>query len=348
VEALTVTVMPTAVAHPEMRRLSARAGRVAGNLVFAAALALYGSYLYRHACLAVGGSDSSGYANAARALSRGQLVEPIEALARFRLPESETPSFTPLGFVHGPRGGTLAPLYPVGFPLHLAAAGGLVGWEVGPYLVSPVFALLSLVLVYFVGRRMGLARWAAAGAAAILAACPVFVFQAIQPMSDVVATFWCLAAVLSALRSRDDGRWALVAGLSFGVAFVVRPSNALLVVPLAFALHWDRRSLGAFLLGGIPCAAITLAYNWVCYGSPLETGYGLTGHWSALAWANAPIRLRNYSAWTVQILTPVVCVGWVAALFDRRIARRDRALLGSWFGVLFVFYCFYAPADPWW
>ncbi len=67
-----------------------------------------------------------------------------------------------------------------------------------------------------------------AGASAILAACPVFVFQAIQPMSDVVATFWVLAAVLCALLSRDDRRWALAAGFCFGAAVLVRPSNVLL------------------------------------------------------------------------------------------------------------------------
>ena len=317
-------------------------------LAVAVVVVTYGAYLYRHTCFAVGGSDSSGYANTARAILRGQLVEPLGALARFHLPESAALAFTPLGFVHGPRSSTLAPLYPVGFPLHLAAAAALLGWRVGPYLVSPAFALLSLGLVYLVGRRMGLARSAAAGAGAILAACPVFVFQAIQPMSDVVATFWCLAAVLCALLSRDDWRWAFAAGMSFGLAVLVRPSNALLVVPLAFALRWDRRSVVAFLAGGIPCAAVTLAYDWVCYGSLFETGYGLTGHWSALAWANAPARLGNYSAWTVEILTPVICLGWLASLFDRRIALRDRALLGSWFGVFFVFYCFYAPADAWW
>jgi hypothetical protein len=314
----------------------------------AAALAIYGTHLYRHTCFAVGGLDSSGYANTARALSRGQLVEPLDALGRFRLPDSIAAAFTPFGFVHGPRDGTLAPFYPVGLPLHLAAAGALFGWRTAPYLVSPLFAILSLVLVYLVGRRMGLAGWAAAGAAAILAACPVFVFQAIQPMSDVVATFWVLAALLCALKSRDDWRWALVAGVCIGAGVLVRPSNVLLAVPLVFALRWNSRAIAAFLAGGITFAAILLGYDSLCYGSPFETGYGMTGHWGALAWANARTRVVDYAMWTSQILTPVVCLGWLGALFDRKIAARDRVLLGSWFAVLFVFYIFYAPADVWW
>ena len=166
-----------------------------------AGLAIYGAYLYRHTCFAVGGSDSSGYANAARALVNGPLVSPVPGLERFGLAGSEATAFTPLGYVllHGP---SMAPKYPVGFPLHVAAAAQLAGWELGPYVVSPIAALLVLVLVFLVGRELGLPRGWAAAAAVILAACPVFVFQAIQPMSDVVATAWGLAAIFAALRSR--------------------------------------------------------------------------------------------------------------------------------------------------
>ena len=122
-----------------------------------AGLAIYGVYLYRHTCFAVGGSDSSGYANAARALVNGPLVSPVPGLERFGLAGSEATAFTPLGYVllDGPRMGLK---YPVGFPLHLAAAAQLAGWELGPYVVSPIAALLVLVLVYLVGRELGLPR----------------------------------------------------------------------------------------------------------------------------------------------------------------------------------------------
>ena len=38
----------------------------------------------------------------------------------------------------------------------------------------------------------------------LLAAWPPFAFQAVQPMSDTVATFWALGTILCALRSRRD------------------------------------------------------------------------------------------------------------------------------------------------
>src|SRR5262249_25614659 len=158
------------------------------------------------------------------------------------------------------------------------------GWSTAPYLVSPAAALLALVVMYFLGRRLGLTPWAAAAAPAILASSPVFVFQAIQPMSDVVATLWCLAALLSALQSRRDWRFSAPAGLCFGIAVLVRPLDLLLLLPLAFAMPLDRRRIAAFAAGGLPSAAVLAVYDTVCYGSPLATGYGLTGHWEALAW----------------------------------------------------------------
>jgi hypothetical protein len=316
--------------------------------LWAAGLLFYGSYLYRHTCFAVGGSDSSGYANAARALVHGPLVAPIPGLARFGLAETAAPVFTPLGFVAVSGNRTMAPLYPVGFPLHVAAAALVAGWDLGPYLVSPIAALLALLLVFLVGRELDLPRWVAAGGAVLIAACPVFVFQAVQPMSDVVAALWCLAAVFAALRSRADARWAAVAGFAFGVAVLVRPLDAVLAVPLLFALPRQRRALALFVLGGSPCAALLFGYNSACFGSPLQSGYGLIGLRSKFAWANFPVRLPRYAAWTSEILTPLVCLGWGAALLDRRIPRRDRALLFTWFGVFFVVYCLYEYADVWW
>ena len=322
--------------------------RAAFALAVAIGLGLYWVHLYRHTCFAVGGSDSSGYANGARALANGRLVAPIAPLERFDLGDERAPAFIPLGFVSGPTARTMAPLYPVGFSLHLAAAAALLGWETGPYLASPILALLTLVLLLFAGRELGLSPLAAAGAAVILAAAPVFVFQAIQPMSDVAAAFWCLAAIFAARRARVDARWAIAAGFAFGVAVLVRPPDLLLGVPLLFALPLERRSLLRFVLGGIPSAAILVAYNTICYGSALETGYGLTGHWTALAWSNFPAHFADYTRWTSEEFTPLVCLGWVAALFHTGIARRDRALLFSWFGVFFLFYCFYGFGDAWW
>jgi hypothetical protein len=41
-------------------------------------------------------------------------------------------------------------------------------------------------------------------------------------------------------------------------------------------------------------------------------------------------------------------MGWLAVTADRRAPFRDRAVLVSWFGAFFLFYCFYAPYEAWW
>ncbi len=167
-----------------------------------AALALYGAFLVRNAAYAVGGSDSSGYANSARRLLSRTLVARPRSLELLGLPDSLAEIATPLGFIAGPRPGTITPFYPAGFPAHLAAAALVGGWERGPYLVSPIAAVLCLVFLYLLGRELGLSPAWSAGTTAALAAWPAFLFQAIQPMCDVVATLWATAAIFFAVRAR--------------------------------------------------------------------------------------------------------------------------------------------------
>jgi hypothetical protein len=333
-----------ATARAEEATLAHRRDR---SLLFAAGalLALYSLFLIRHSAFAVGGSDSSGYLNTARRLGAGTLVARPRSLDRLGLADPQAVACIPLGFVTGPRPGTMAPFYPAGFPAHLLAAAVIAGWEVGPYLVSPCAAIISLLLCYRLGRDLGLSAWASAAAAAVLAAWPVFLFQALQPMSDVVAMFWCLAAILFARRAQGRSAWALAAGAAFGIAVLVRPTNALLLLPLSFALPLSRRRLALFAAGGAPFVALLAVYNRLCYGSALRSGYSVIGLSEAFASSHFPARVAYYADHLLQTLAVVVPIAWLAVSIDRRVALRDRALLVSWFGVFFCFFCFYGPYE---
>src|SRR5215468_5977769 len=116
-------------------------------LVAAALLAGYASYLIRHAAFAVGGSDSAGYANIARRLKTGELASRPRSLDRIGLPDEYAQNFIPLGFMNGPRPGTMTPFYPPGFPAHETAAALIAGWDLGPYLVSPLAAVLCALVI---------------------------------------------------------------------------------------------------------------------------------------------------------------------------------------------------------
>jgi hypothetical protein len=314
-------------------------------VALAALLVGYGSFLIRHASHGVGGADSSGYINTARRMRAGTLVERPRGLNRLGLPDDLAQIFIPLGFLTGPRPGTMAPLYPPGFPAHLLAAATLAGWSAGPFLVSPLAAALSVLLLYLLGRDLGLPRLACAAAAAILAAWPVFLFQALQPMSDVVATLWGIAAIFCARRARDRTAWALASGAAFGVAVLVRPTIAVLALPLAFALPLRAPTLALFAVGGVPFAGLFAAYNLSCYGSIFNSGYGKTGHFGAFALSNFLPQIRYYTLQVFQTLSPLVPLAWLAVPADRCTDSRDRALLVTWFGAFLLLFSFYGPYE---
>ena len=310
----------------------------------------YAVVLFHHTVFAVGGSDSSGYLNAARLFSQGRVTARIRGLERLSLGPEFSESFIPLGFSPGPRPGTMAPSYPPGLSLQMAAAGLVGGWSRAPFLVSPIAALACLVLMYFLGRELGLPPLLAVAGSALLGFAPVFVFQAVQPMSDVVATAWVLLAVFAAFRSRAPGasaRWAAVAGAAFGMAVLVRPTNALVVLPLLLALPTRAKTWLAFAAGGLPFAAFQLAYGAAAFGSPFKTGYGSLLS-EGMALSNFPARARHYAFWTARLLSPLVPLGWLASAADRRVSLRDRAVLLTWFAGVFLFYSFYGPYEAWW
>ncbi len=327
--------------------MNGEGGRRVLGLLALVALIVYGARLIRHVGTGVGGSDASGYANTARDIVAGRIVVPIEPLDRLELPERLAPAFIPLAHQQGRDPRTMVPFYPPGFPLHVALASIVAGWERGPFLVTPVLAVLCLLLTFLLGRELGLSRPLAAAGAAILGMCTVFLFQAVQPMSDVAAAVWSVAAILCALRSRRGDAWALAAGAAFGMAVLVRPSDVLLAPALALALAWRPRTFVLFVLGGLPFAAFFALWNRAAYGSALATGYsGLMGN--ELSWANFGPRFRHYGYWTVAQLSPLPLIGWLAAPLTKTAGRRNAAMLVSWFGALFLFYCFWGPSDAWW
>ncbi len=315
------------------------------GLACALLLAGYGGFLLRYTSFSVGGSDSSGYLNTAQRLVSGTLVSRPRTLERFALPDEPLQIFIPLGFVEGPRPGTMAPYYASGFPAHMAAVALLLGWEHGPFLVSPLAALGSVLLLYLLAREVSLPRAWAGAVAAVFAAWPVLIYQAIQPMSDAVATFWALAAVLCAIKARQRLVFAAASGAAVGIAVLVRPTSVLLVVPLAFALPLSLKAISLFLGGGVPFAAALAVYDLRCYGDVLQSGYGKAGVREAIALRNFSPRLRHYGGWILSTVTPLVPMAWLGLLFDRKPAWRNRALILSWFGSFFLFYCLYEPYD---
>jgi 4-amino-4-deoxy-L-arabinose transferase-like glycosyltransferase len=331
---------------PAVRGSGRRARTAALILLASAAFLAYAWLLLFHASFVAGGSDSSGYVNAARLITTGRVVAPVEAIEELGLPDEFARLFIPLGFLPGPRPATMVPFYPPGFPLHLALGGLVGGWNYGPFLVAPFAGLASLLLIYLVGRELGLSRLFSAAGAAILALCPIFVYLAEQPMSDVVATMWTLAAVLFALRSRRRDAWAVAAGASLGMAVLVRPTEFLLLAPLAFALRPRLRTAAIFAAGAAPFAVALLVWNRLAFGSPFRTGYA--GLEEGLTLSAFPGHFLHYGEWLLKLLSPIIPVAWLLLAGDRKVTWRHRTLLFLWFALFFLFYCFWDVDGAWW
>src|SRR5688500_7368622 len=294
------------------------------------ALVAYGVLIWTRSTIAAGGSDSSGYLNSARLLASGRLEVPVRIPAELAGREGiSAPRFQPLGFVAFENDTRLVPTYPTGFPLHIALAAKIFGWSWGIRLVEVLGALAGLCLCYAVARELGLAPALAATATIVLAACPVMLFAAIQPLSDMLAMTWSLAAVWAALRTRRNPRWALACGTAYGVAVLVRPTNILLLPALLVLLGLNWRKLALAIIGGIPCVAWLAFYNTAIYGGPLRSGYF---NWSEFFALRYFVPAGTYFLrWLAVFLPAVMLVLPFVAFFRRDTRTRELYALACWF-----------------
>jgi hypothetical protein len=312
------------------------------------ALAGYAMFLTRHTAFVAGGSDSSGYLNSARLLAEGRLLTDLRAPAEFGPRESLDPMhFLPQGFFPFIDTRRLTPTYPTGLPLHFALAGTLLGWTIGPQFVVLLAALAALWLSYLLARELGLGVALSATAAVVLAACPVFIFTSIQPLSDTVATAWTLVALFTALRARRARAWAVACGVALAIAVLVRPTNLVLAPALLVLLGLDARRLGLFVLGGIPGAAWMAFYNHQLYGNALRSGYGDVLAAFALPYG-VPTAL-HFAKWLALLLPAALLVLPFAALVHLKTRRRELLALAAAFGAIAGVYVFYEVSrEVWW
>jgi hypothetical protein len=271
---------------------------------------------------AVGGSDSYCYVHQAQGWSSGRLQD-VEPLALEAPWPAASLTFAPAGHVPSPTvPGASVPICPAGLSIAMAPFMLISSSPSSPsspsrpsrliFLVVPLFGALLVWSVYVLGSRyaprVGLAS------AAIVACSPAFLFQLVQPMSDVpAAALWLLAAgCATGARPRSP----LAAGLATSAAILVRPN----LLPLGFTLGvfilarperaWRERMRDAaiFAAASAPgCVAVAIIQQ-MFYGSPLESGYGPLD--SLFTPANVAANASRYLTWMWQTHTPA----WLLAL----------------------------------
>jgi hypothetical protein len=179
---------------------------------------------------AAGGSDSSCYVLQAEAFAQGRVT--LSNGAAPALPDAPSAAFAPTGFV--PSRSRPSEAVPICGPgLALLMAGAFVIHRDAVFLVVPVFAGLLVWLTFVFGRQVD--DQVTGAAAAVLAACsPIFLYQAVQPMTDVpAAALWLAALTLASGARRRD---TIAAGVCASLTILIRPNMALLLIPLVFLL----------------------------------------------------------------------------------------------------------------
>jgi len=257
---------------------------------------------------AAGGADSYGYISQAELLAHGRLVDVIPNDPAYSWPDVPG-TLTPLGYTQGTTRLVLAPVYPPGLPLLMAPFAAINSRAV--FLIVPLCAAAAVFFCLVLGRELG-EPLVAACAACLLAVSPTFLYQAVQPMSDVPVTASWLGALVLARRPTFWG--APAAGVLASIAILVRPNLA----PLAFfvvaaatiadRIEW-RRGL-ACALAMLPGVVALAAIQSIRYGAPLGSGYGTFD--DLFSMGNIAPNLARYPRWLTETHTPFIWT-WLAA-----------------------------------
>jgi hypothetical protein len=262
-------------------------------------------------------------------------------------------------------GRTATTVWPPGYAV-FTALGYLLGGEQGLYLITPLFSLLSLAVVwlfvYHLSRdaALGEGAYAAAALAVFLTASS---YQQIEwqliPMADIATQAFSLLALYAALRARSRrDLWigAIVSGLALGIAFDVRYTQVLLAPALAYALytspalqgHKLAQRLKPLLACGVAAwvaVAPTLVYHMLAFGNPFHTGSEELVNFSLARLPETLLRITGelISYREFGLLLPLIVIGTLV-LWRRQ--KRSFAALALYFVPLFLFHIAYAYLRP--
>jgi hypothetical protein len=270
------------------------------------AAAVYATYHVR----VCGGLDSYGYVSTSALIASGHLSEP-QPLLKYLPFEDASNAAAPLGYVRGAKTGTEVPRFPLGLPLVMALFR-ILGPD-GPFFVPLLMGYATLVLAFMLVRDSSPDVVIALFAAAIVAVDPLLAYYAMQPMSDVPAACWLLAAVW--LRLSDRARSAGLAGFCAGMAFLTRP--ALLPAVVAIGIVTFDRPLKESIRYGLVVTAFVIVqmfFNLELYGNARSSGYGPASLMFELSWSRLAANAANFGKWLTYSHSILIWLLWPAAL----------------------------------
>ena len=158
-------------------------------------------------------------------------------------------------------------------------------------LVGPILCAGSCVLLFFLALRVGFTVRAATALGLMTGLCTQLWSEAKSPFDHHIETFFSLLCVCQVVAFREERhKWRLiVAGASLGFAVLTRVTSVLWLIPLTMIFYASSGNAtpgigrvkaflqitGVFAAGMAPWLVVFFWYNFVRFGSILETGYSL-------------------------------------------------------------------------
>ena len=301
-------------------------------------------------------SDPYGYVSEADLMAHGALRIDQRFAETMPWPEAAV-TFSPPGYRPTPDG-FLVPIYSPGLPFVMAAFQRIKGRNAVFYVVP----LLGAIAVWMTGRLGTKIHGPLTGmlAAVLLGTSVIFLYQLLQPVSDVAATSWWTISL--ALTVAGSPLAALGAGLAASMAVLTRPNLVPLGAVIALFGVWrivlagpnDRRRavrwLVLFVVGMIPGCLAVAGINQYLHGSPLESGYWEPGR--LYSWGNVLPNVGRYLGWLGHTSALYIGLALAAPWLARRSStegadaplRRDHVwLLLAFSAAVFLSYLFYVP-----
>ncbi|MBI1922563.1 MAG: glycosyltransferase family 39 protein [Geobacter sp.] len=158
-------------------------------------------------------------------------------------------------------------------------------------IMNPVFSVFTIVLIFLFSASLGYSRRAAIMTAIVYGLGTMAWYYSKDPGDHVIETFSLLLSVYFMHRYVYSGKksHAVISGAALGFSFLTR-LTAILAIPSLFLIMAfgnrkmpDRKGwMGSvlqgllfFTLSFIPFALVAMWYNFVRFGTPFESGYGL-------------------------------------------------------------------------
>lgn len=185
---------------------------------------------------------------------------------------------------------------------------GPIGWRAFAIIASQV----SIILFYFISKKIGLSKKMSILATAILALENLSFVHGSIGMLDVFSVAFGFLALWLYL----SDRWTL-AGLAVGLSALAKLNGALFI--LAIGLHWlltgykkPARFLGSMLVAPVSFVALFPALNYFIFHqwqNPIEDISTMLGGTGALTFTDYPQEIASYP-WEWTILPRVITYYW--------------------------------------